>query len=378
MNLPLNSPRQESAFDRWRPALVAFAILATVIAIGVLRSENDDVEAVNSISPDVVVESSLVPLVTVPLSRTLEIEMEGDDVQRVQQRLKDLRFDPGPVDGVFGQNTMQAMWAFEKLVLGVPAKHATGVVTPSTWAIMQTNLKFKPRRIADTPTHVEIYLPEQVLIVFTNQEPVLITHISSGSGEPWCDEVTIDPGEDGNPRREDHAGENDNLDLDGQLINKQIKVGICGISVTTPGIFYFYNRRTGTRETKLGTLYNPVYFNYGLAIHGAILVPLKPVSHGCVRIPMSVARYFPALVKYGDRVYVFDGIKEPEEYGSPVPPFDTPDPNYTTTSVVATSLPVQTTIPISVTSTIVSTTVPKSTSTTTTVLINTSTSTIAP
>ena len=47
---------------------------------------------------------------------------------------------------------------------------------------------------------------------------------------------------------------------------------------------------------------------------------------------MSVARYFPALVAYGDRVYVFDGIKEPEEYGSPVPPFDKPDPNYTTTT----------------------------------------------
>ena len=45
MNLPENSPTQESAFDRWRPALVAFAILATVIAIGVLRSENDDVDA---------------------------------------------------------------------------------------------------------------------------------------------------------------------------------------------------------------------------------------------------------------------------------------------------------------------------------------------
>ena len=93
---------------------------------------------------------------------------------------------------------------------------------------------------------------------------------------------------------------------------------------------------------------------------------------------MSVARYFPALVKYGDRVYVFDGIKEPEEYGSPVPPFDTPDPNYTTSSVVATSLPVETTIPLTTSSTIVSTTVPRSTTTTSTVVTGTSTSTIAP
>ncbi len=55
---------------------------------------------------------------------------------------------------------------------------------------------------------------------------------------------------------------------------------------------------------------------------------------------MSVARYFQAIVAYGDRVYVFDGVKEPEEYGSPVPPFDKPDPDYTTLpTVVPTTLP---------------------------------------
>jgi hypothetical protein len=95
------------------------------------------------------------------------------------------------------------------------------------------------------------------------------------------------------------------------------------------------------RESKLGTMYNPVYFNYNIAIHGAILVPLKPASHGCIRIPMSVARYFQAIVAYGDRVYVFDGVKEPEEYGSPVPPFDKPDPDYTTvpTTIPESTLP---------------------------------------
>ncbi|MFM7493892.1 MAG: hypothetical protein ACKO2A_08295, partial [Acidimicrobiaceae bacterium] len=49
-------------------------------------------------------------------------------------------------------------------------------------------------------------------------------------------------------------------------------------------------------------------------------------------------------VAYGDRVYVFDGIKEPEEYGSPIPPFDKPDPNYTTIAT-ETTLPTVTTLP---------------------------------
>ena len=355
---PDTLPRIASVLDRWRFALIALAILVTVVAIGVLSGSSEDLASENS-NPDVVVDTSSVPLITVPLGRTLELGMKGDDVLRLQQRLKDLRFDPGPVDGEFGQNTVQAMWAFEKLVMSVPRERATGVVTPSTWAIMQSNLIIKPRRFADSPSHVEIYLPEQVLIVFKKEEPVLVTHISSGTGVPWCEEVKIDPGEEGNKTEE------------------QISIGICGEAVTPAGIFYFYNRRTGMRETKLGSLYNPVYFNYNIAVHGAILVPLKPASHGCVRIPMSVARYFPALVAYGDRVYVFDGIKEPEEYGSPIPPFDKPDPNYTTIAA-STSLP--TTVPTTVpTTAVTATTMPTVTtvgSVTTTTIASTTTNTV--
>ncbi|MFM7826364.1 MAG: peptidoglycan-binding protein [Acidimicrobiaceae bacterium] len=347
-------PRIYSTLDRWRFALIAFAVLMTVIAVGVLSNGSENSSSENS-NPDVVVDTSSVPLITVPLDRTLELGMKGDDVLRLQQRLKDLRFDPGPIDGEFGQNTVQAMWAFEKLVMSVPRERATGVVTPSTWAIMQSNLIIKPRRIADSPSHVEIYLPEQVLIVFKKDEPVLITHISSGTGVPWCEEVKIDPGEEGNKTDE------------------QIKIGICGEAITPPGIFYFYNRRTGMRETKLGSLYNPVYFNYNIAVHGAILVPLKPASHGCVRIPMSVARYFPALVAYGDRVYVFDGIKEPEEYGSPIPPFDKPDPNYTTIAT-ETTLPTVTTLPSVTTVGSVTTTTSSSPTPSTTTTSSTTTS----
>lgn len=320
-----------SLYDRWRPALLSFAVLLTVVAVAVI-SGNSGEESTNGITENTaLVEPTPAPVVLVPLDRTLKEGTKGDDVRRVQERLAALKFDPGPVDGVYGQATKQAVWAFEKLVMQTPRKRATGQVTPSTWVIMQSNVQITPRRQADSPSHVEIYLPEQVMIVFKGSEVMLVTHVSTGSNELWCEEVTIDPGEEGNTSPD------------------QIKKGICGDAVTPPGIFYFYNRRQGMRESKLGTMYNPVYFNYGIAVHGAILVPLEPASHGCVRIPMSVARYFPALVAYGDRVYVFDGIKEPEEYGSPPPPFDRPDPNY----VPTTTVPPTTTAP--------PTTVPKST-----------------
>ena len=70
---------------------------------------------------------------------------------------------------------------------------------------------------------------------------------------------------------------------------------------------------------------------------------MSPASHGCVRIPMHVSEYFQTLVAYGDRVYVFDGVKEPEQYGAPVPPADKPDPNYTTTTSSTSTTVVQTT-----------------------------------
>jgi hypothetical protein len=34
-------------------------------------------------------------------------------------------------------------------------------------------------------------------------------------------------------------------------------------------------------------------------------VPAHPASHGCVRIPMGIAEYFPALVNTGDVITVF-------------------------------------------------------------------------
>ena len=47
---------------------------------------------------------------------------------------------------------------------------------------------------------------------------------------------------------------------------------------------------------------------------------------------MHIAKYFPSLVKRGDHVFVFDGVKEPEAYGAQPPPFNTKDPNATTTT----------------------------------------------
>lgn len=314
-----------SHLRRWRPAYLALAVLLTVVSVAFAGRE-DSAGPVDTTSTTLGASSTTQPFV--PLTRTLVVGDTGDDVQRMQQRLKDIGFDPNLIDGDFGYQTLQAVWAFQKLIMRIPISGVKDEFTPEMWEVAQRDGLVVPRRPdAQTETHVEVYLPEQVLIVFKQDKPVLITHISSGDNKPWCEEVTIDPGEDGN--------------LNG---TEPIKKGICGESVTPAGLFYFYNRRSGTRESKLGTMWNPVYFNGGVAVHGAAQVPIRPASHGCIRIPMFISEYFPSLVAYGDRIYVFDGVKEPEEYGSPPPPADRPDPNYTTTTS-STSPTTTTTVP---------------------------------
>ena len=307
-------------------ALLVMAVMVVVAVAVDQRSDNQAFEqvVVTTAAP----RASMLP----PIERELKEGVNGDDVRMLQTRLAELKFAPGPIDGIYGRSTIQAVWAFEKLVMRVPRNKATGVVTPTMWDVLRGDVQIAARRQADTARHAEVYLPEQVIVTFLGGRPTLISHMSSGDNKPWCEEVVIDPGEPGNDSPEQiEKGE-------------QLKIGVCGESITPAGIFTFTRRSTGTRETKLGTLYNPVYFNQGVAVHGAILVPLQPASHGCIRIPMSVATLFPAMVQFRDRIYVFDGIKEPEEYGSPLPPADQPDPDYTT---VPTSTTVPTTVPVS-------------------------------
>jgi lipoprotein-anchoring transpeptidase ErfK/SrfK len=74
--------------------------------------------------------------------------------------------------------------------------------------------------------------------------------------------------------------------------------------VTPPGSFTIGRRIDGWRTSELGKLYNPLYFNGGIALHGAPSVPLGPASHGCVRLPMHIAEYAPDLLPNGTPVIV--------------------------------------------------------------------------
>ena len=74
--------------------------------------------------------------------------------------------------------------------------------------------------------------------------------------------------------------------------------GGCGYAVTPTGNFRTVVFMRGWVHVPLGEMYNPVFFiGTAFAIHGDTDVPLAPVSHGCVRIPMDIAAFFHKLVK---------------------------------------------------------------------------------
>jgi hypothetical protein len=337
----------------WLPAIAAGLVLAMVIAIGVFLGGNGT--EVGADEPSTLVttpatdrrEGIIAPVVTTappaptatPLAAPVSLGSAGEDVRRVQQRLTDLGFQPGPVDGQFGNGTQQAVWAFKKLIGNVAweefaTRDDQTVVTDDVWQQMaDPSVRFMPRR-PGTGTHVEIYLPLQVMAVFRDDVPIFVSHISSGElrpdGEPatFCETATYDTDENGNTYPEP--------------VTKQV----CAEAKSPGGVFSFRRYHDGNRISPLGGMKNPWYFNYGIAIHGAQNVPTKPASHGCIRISNSLADVFPDLVQRGDRVYVWghDG-KEPEQYSEreSLPSFNRPDPNATTTTTSTTTTSTTTT-----------------------------------
>jgi len=191
--------------------------------------------------------------------RTLEPGMSGSAVKQLQRRLAALKYYPGSIDGNFGTDTLEAVWAFQE-VQGLPGEDFVS-------SAMQRALAH-PRapRVLDRdagPNRIEINLGIEVLVLYRDNQAELISHVSTGGGYYYCS-----PG------------------------------GGCGVAITPTGNFSTLSFFPGWITVPLGEMYNSVFFiGTAYAIHGDTYVPLAPVSHGCVRLPMDVAAFFHTLVK---------------------------------------------------------------------------------
>ena len=218
---------------------------------------------------------------------------KGPAVASLEQRLVSLHYEVGRADDTFDQNTAYAVTAFQKVNGMARSGRATDDVVAR---INSTTSAPSPMVPEGGATRVEIDLDRQVLFLYESGSLSKILTVSSGNGKRFCSE------------------------------------GYCRRAVTPTGSFAVYRKARGWETGPLGSLYNPQYFNGGIAIHGSKSVPASPASHGCVRIPMGAAEWFPSRVTMGTPVYVAGAgavpaprppSVSPPEPSTPAPPAST-------------------------------------------------------
>lgn len=192
--------------------------------------------------------------------------MQNADIAHVENRLVELSYLVGDVDGVMDGALKHGLTAFQK----VEGLNRTGEIDAATLSRLQTATRPQPR-FSGPPTHFEVDIPRQVVFVVQNGEVLATVPTSTGNNELFTSQ--------GYTRR----------------------------AVTPNGTYEITRKLQGWRHAPLGSLYRPSYFNGGIAFHGAKSVPTTPASHGCVRVPMQFADWFADRATLGSTVYVYGG-----------------------------------------------------------------------
>jgi hypothetical protein len=190
-----------------------------------------------------------------PYSTTLTGEDSGKAVKALQQRLADLHYDVGPMDGTFGYDTLHAVVAFQK----VQGMERDGVVNAKVWKRLYDPVQPKLQRKGKGP-RVEVDLTRQVLFLIEGTRVVRIVDISSGGGlQSYAD-------------------------------------GSQHYASTPTGDFHIFQYIPDWYESSVGPMYESNFFAPSIAIHGSGSVPPYPASHGCVRVTVpGMDRLLPEL-----------------------------------------------------------------------------------
>ncbi len=189
------------------------------------------------------------------------------DQQRLEaeQRLWDLGYWAGPVDGKIDAATRHALIAFQK----VEERPRTGILTWSELEALKNASRPSPRHAGYA--HIEIDLKRQVLFVIDASGTVVrVLPVSTGNGKLYMDQGAV------------HR------------------------AITPKGTFKVLRKINGPRMSTLGFLYYPNYIVGGVAIHGSPSVPTRPASHGCIRIPMFAAKEFSRMTPVGTEVILYE------------------------------------------------------------------------
>lgn len=208
----------------------------------------------------------------------------GPAVAALQARLTQLGYRTDG-DSYFGDSTADAVLALRKAE-SLPRSYD---VDGDVWARLEQPLGFRPA--ATGPNRVEVDLARQVLFVVHNGQ-VITLNTSTGNGETY-----IDP-ENGSEQ----------------------------VAETPTGRFSIYEAFDGDVKAPLGTLYRPMYFLAGWAVHGSGFVPSWPDSHGCARVSYPDIDFMWSLgsISTGTPVLVHPSMGPPPP--PPAPVAATPEP----------------------------------------------------
>ncbi|HEV2758225.1 MAG TPA: L,D-transpeptidase family protein [Acidimicrobiales bacterium] len=283
-----------SAIERAAAEIAAAATATTAPPTTTARS--DTVAPSTTPAPATTVAGATTPTAAPP---GLGTGARGAEVAALERRLEALKYEVGTVDELYDQNTAYGVMAFQK----VTGMARTGRATDDVVAALATAAS--PPALVPTggENRVEIDIPRQVLFLYKANTLQKILTISSGNNKRFCSE------------------------------------GYCRRAVTPGGSYGFYRQGRGWETGPLGSLYNPVYFNGGIAVHGSKSVPAQPASHGCIRIPMGAAEWFPGQVHIGMPVHVVGVDGQP------------PNPEARLTSTTTTTSPEAGTTPTTATPT---------------------------
>ena len=189
----------------------------------------------------------------------------------------ELGYWPGKVDGQFGPDTIEAVWAFKE-VQGIQLSVNPDNIGPATERALADPKDPVPLTRHHQKNRIDVNLGDPrrggYLVLYRHGHVRLISHISPGGGYYFCD-----------PKPNQN---------------------VCGYAITPTGNYQALSFQPGNLKVPLGYMYNPVFFiGRAYAIHGGDAVPLGPISHGCVRIPTDTSLFFHKLFRIpGTPIYV--------------------------------------------------------------------------
>ena len=268
--------------------------LTTGSSVGPLQTASS-APAATAAPPAVAAPSTAAVPDTVPAAPVIEAGpkglstgAKGEAVSALESRLATLRFNPGKADGAYDSQLTMAVMAFQKQQ-NLPR---TGRADPATLSQLATVGLGGPMVATGEPTRVEIDLNRQMAQFWKDGRLLRVLPVSTGNGRPYC--------------------------------APKDKGGACDVAITPGGSYRADRKIKGLRESALGSLYDPVYFYGGIAIHGSPSIPSTPASHGCVRVPMWESAWVHSTVAIGDPVYVVGGKVAPVPFGETAP-IEAPD-----------------------------------------------------